>query len=73
MRSALPAVTLLPSGDQLYFHKFFSKLCWCPSKIFTQRFCDAKGRISQMQSLLFMPFISRYEPSGLSCIPVIIS
>ena len=51
IRSELPAVTLLPSGDQLHFNKFFSKLCWCPSITFTHRFCGAYGRISHMQNL----------------------
>ena len=67
-------LTLLQSGDQLHFNKFFSKLCWCPSITFTHRFCGAYGRISHMQSLQSIPFVRRYErPSGLNCMPVIIS
>ena len=45
MRSALPAVTRLPSGDQSQRRSVRSKLCWCPVNTFMHlRGCGGGGR-----------------------------
>ena len=45
MRSPLPAVTRDPSSDHAHFRRFFSNECWCPVKIFTQRFCTPTRKV----------------------------
>mmetsp|Transcript_1901 Transcript_1901/g.2957 ORF Transcript_1901/g.2957 Transcript_1901/m.2957 type:complete len:250 (+) Transcript_1901:605-1354(+) len=73
MRSALPAVILVPSFDQLHRSKSFSKLCMWPVMIFTQRFAGAYGRMSHTRIVLSMELLSKWLPSGLRAMPVTVS
>ena len=72
--SAEPAVTIDPSWFQAARRRFFSKLCWIPYKVWTQRSLPwMKGLTSQILTELSIELETRWLPSGLTEIPVTVS